>query len=154
MNKLEIGDNAPSFSLEDQEGRRVRLTGFKGRKLLVFFYPKAMTPGCTRQACAVGEALGELEEKGVAALGISPDAPERQKRFADKHGLAFPLLADEDHAVAKAYGAWGTKSMYGKKYEGVIRSSFLVDEKGRILGAWYKVKPGDTVPKALEVLGE
>jgi len=154
MTKLEPGDRAPTFSLEDQEGRTVELSQFKGRKVLLFFYPKAMTPGCTRQACAVSESLGQLEELGVAALGVSPDPPERQKRFDEKHGLGFPLLADEENAAARAYGAWGTKNMYGKKYEGVIRSSYLIDEKGRILGAWNKIKPGDTVPRALEVLGE
>ena len=153
MKKLGIGDAAPAFSLKDQEGQVVDSGRLAGRRVLLFFYPKAMTPGCTRQACAVGEALGELEERGVTALGVSPDPPERQKRFAEKHSLGYPLLADEENEAARAFGAWGAKKMYGKEHEGVIRSSFLIDEKGRIMGAWYQVKPGDTVPRALEALG-
>ena len=100
----------------------------------------------------MSEALEELESLGVAAIGVSPDPSDRQKRFDDKHELGFPLLADVDNEMAKAYGAWGVKNMYGKKKEGIFRSSFLIDEKGKIAGAWYKVKPEDTVPKALALL--
>jgi peroxiredoxin Q/BCP len=149
---LKTGDRAPDFSLEDQEGQKVNLSDFRGKKLIVYFYPKADTPGCTKQACSIRDASKDLDGRKVAALGISPDLPKAQKKFDDKYGLGFPLLSDPDHAVADAYGAWGEKSMYGKTYEGIIRSSFLIDEEGKIVQAWYKVKPVDTVPKAMELL--
>ncbi len=152
MTALKKGDPAPTFALTDQNGNTVQLSDFKGKKLLVYFYPKADTSGCTKQACGVRDAEPDLSAAGIAAVGISPDKPDKQKKFDDKHGLGFPLLSDEDHAVAQAYGAWGEKKMYGKTYEGIIRSSFLVDEKGKIVDAWYKVKPLDTVPKAQQAL--
>jgi peroxiredoxin Q/BCP len=152
MAQLRPGDKAPHFELADQNGKKVKLSDFQGRKLLLYFYPKANTPGCTAQACSVRDAKDNLTDMGVAALGISPDKPQQQKKFDEKYDLAFPLLSDTDHAVADAYGVWGEKSMYGKKYEGIIRSSFLIDEEGKILQAWYKVSPKDTVPKALEAL--
>lgn len=152
MAQLKVGDQAPSFSLKDQNGDTVSLSDFKGRKLLLYFYPKADTPGCTKQACSVRDATKELAKDGIAAVGISPDQPAKQKKFDDKHGLGFPLLSDPDHKVAQAYGVWGKKSMYGKTYEGIIRSSFVIDENGRILQASYKVKPLDTVPDAEKVL--
>mgnify|MGYP001238749206 FL=1 len=152
MAELKVGDKAPGFSLEDQDGKTVSLADFKGRKLLIYFYPKADTPGCTKQACSVRDAATELAEHNVAAVGISPDAPAGQKKFDGKYHLGFPLLCDPDHKVAQAYGAWGKKSMYGKTYEGIIRSSFLIDEKGKIVQVSYKVKPEDTVPDAKQVL--
>jgi peroxiredoxin Q/BCP len=152
MAKLNIGDKAPAFSLLDQDGKKVSLSDFKGKKLLLYFYPKADTPGCTKQACSVKDASKELKKLGTAALGISPDEPPKQKKFDEKYSLGFPLLSDPDNKVAKAYGAWGEKSMYGKKYMGIIRSSFVIDEKGKILQASYKVKPLDTLPNAKEVL--
>lgn len=152
MARLRIGDTAPDFTLSDQHGEPVRLSDFRGRKLLVYFYPKADTPGCTRQSCGVRDALPDLRAVGVDAVGISPDAPDTQDKFDRKYSLGFPLLADVDHMVAEAFGAWGTKSNYGKTYEGIIRSSFLIGEDGRILGAWYKVRPEDTVPKAQKLL--
>ena len=152
MAKLNAADKAPTFALADQGGKKVKLSDFKGKKLLLYFYPKADTPGCTKQACGVRDARDDLAAAGVAAVGISPDPPAKQQKFDTKHGLGFPLLADEDHKVAEAYGAWGEKSMYGKKYLGIIRSSFLVDEKGKVAAAWYKVSPKDTVPKALAAL--
>jgi len=152
MEMLKAGDNAPAFSLLDQEGKQVSLSDFKGAKVLLYFYPKADTPGCTKQACSVRDASKELKKLGAAAVGISPDEPPKQKKFDDKYNLGFPLLSDPDNKVAKAYGAWGEKSMYGKKYEGIIRSSFVIDEKGKILQTSYKVKPLDTVPNATEVL--
>lgn len=154
MAELKRGSPAPGFDLVDQDGKSVRLSGFKGRKLLLYFYPKADTPGCTIQACSIRDAMPALESLGIDALGISPDLPEQQKRFADKYELPFPLLSDPDHAVAEAYGAWGEKSMYGKTYQGILRSSFLVDEAGKIIQAWYKVSPKDTVPLAREALGD
>ena len=152
MAQPDIGDKAPAFTLLDQNGKKVKLSDFKGRKLLLYFYPKADTPGCTKQACNVRDAREDLTTAGVAAVGISPDPPAKQQKFDTKHGLGFPLLADEDHKVAEAYGAWGEKSMYGKKYMGIIRSAFLIDEKGKIAAAWYKVSPKDTVPNALAAL--
>jgi peroxiredoxin Q/BCP len=152
MAKLNVGDKAPSFSLSDQDGKKVSLSDFKGRKLLLYFYPKADTPGCTKQGCSIRDASKELKKLGVAAVGISPDEPAKQKKFDDKYSLGFPLLSDPDHKVARAYGAWGKKSMYGKTYEGIIRSSFVIDETGKIIQASYKVKPLDTVPNATEAL--
>jgi peroxiredoxin Q/BCP len=148
MPKLTPGDQAPPFALKDQEGHTVRLADFQGQKLLLYFYPKADTPGCTKQACSVRDGREDLAVLGVAAVAISPDEPARQKKFDTKYGLGFPLLSDADHAVAEAYGVWGEKSMYGKKVKGIIRSSFLIEESGKIIQAWYKVKPEETVPQA------
>lgn len=148
MAQLKVGDQAPGFTLKDQDGRTVSLADFKARKLLLYFYPKADTPGCTAQSCSVRDAMEHLAARGAVAVGISPDEPAKQKKFDDKYDLGFPLLSDPNHEVAQAYGAWGDKSMYGKTYQGIIRSSFLIDETGRILQASYKVKPQDTVPKA------
>jgi len=152
MAELKAGDKAPAFSLLDQQGKKVTLSDFKGGRLLLYFYPKADTPGCTKQACSIRDASKELKKLGAAAIGISPDEPAKQKKFDDKYDLGFPLLSDPDNKVAKVYGAWGEKSMYGKKYEGIIRSSFVIDKDGKILRASYKVKPLDTVPNATEVL--
>ena len=154
MARLDSGDKAPDFKLTDQNEKEVKLENFKGRKLLVYFYPKADTPGCTKQACNVRDTQEELADLGVDVVGISPDAPAKQKKFDDKHGLGFSLLSDQDNAIAKAYGVWGEKSMYGKKYEGIIRSSLLIDENGKIVETWYKVSPKDTVVKALKTLEE
>jgi peroxiredoxin Q/BCP len=147
---LESGDKAPAIALSDQSGETVKLSDYKGRKVLVFFYPKADTPGCTAQACGLRDVAGDVGD--TAILGISPDKPAKQAKFDTKYGLGFPLLADEDHAVAEAYGAWGEKSMYGKKYFGIIRSAFLIDEKGKIAHAWYKVSPKDTATNLLQSL--
>jgi len=152
MAELTPGDKAPSFRLKDQHGNTVSLNDFKGKKLLVYFYPKAMTSGCTKQACSIRDHREGLTRLGVDVVGISPDEPEKQKQFDEKYSLGFPLLSDADHAVAEKWGAWGEKSMYGKKYEGVIRSSFLVDEKGRISHVWYKIKPEQTAPEAEKAL--
>ncbi len=153
MSTLQVGDPAPGFSLKDPAGKTVRLSDYRGRKLLVYFYPKADTPGCTTQACAVRDAAADLGSAGIAAVGISPDPPSAQAKFGAKYKLGFPLLSDPDHAVAEAWGVWGEKTMYGKKYMGILRSAFLVDENGRVAGAWYKIKPEDTVPSALAAVG-
>src|SRR3954468_21757656 len=139
---LEPGDKAPTFTLEDQSGTKVKLSDFKGRKVLVYFYPKADTPGCTTQACGVREAKADIGDTVV--LGISPDKPTALAKFDTQYSLGFTLLSDVDHAVADAYGVWGEKSMYGKKYMGIVRSAFLVDEKGKISHAWPKISPKDT----------
>src|SRR5687768_3328221 len=133
MKPLQPGDKAPAFNLLDQDGRNVRLADFKGRKLLVFFYPKADTPGCTKQACGLRDVAGDVGD--TAIVGISPDKPAKQAKFDQKYSLGFPLLADEDHAIAEAFGVWAEKSMYGKKYMGIVRSAFLIDEKGKIAHA-------------------
>jgi thioredoxin-dependent peroxiredoxin len=147
---LKPGDKAPAFTLLDQDGNSVRLSDLKGRKVLVYFYPKADTPGCTTQACGLRDVLGEIGDTVV--LGISPDKPEKQKRFDDKYGLGFPLLSDPDHAVADAYGAWGERSMYGRRFMGIVRSAFLVDEQGKVVEAWPKISPKDTPTKLLAAL--
>ena len=153
MARLKPGDATPEFQLPDQHGQTVRLADFGGGKLLIYFYPKADTPGCTRQACSIRDAREELRDLGLTVVGISPDQPARQQKFDDKYNLSFPLLADPDHRVAEAYGVWGEKTSYGKKSLGIIRSSFLIDAAGKIVGAWYGVKPEDTVPKAQKALG-
>ena len=152
MSELKPGSKAPSFFLMDQDGKKVRLSDFKGKKVLLYFYPKADTPGCTKQACSVSASLKELKKHGIEAVGISPDLPETQKKFDSKHKLGFMLLSDPDHKIAQAYGAWGQKSMYGRKYEGIIRSSFLIDGKTTVLQVWYKVKPEDTIPNVMASL--
>ncbi len=150
--KLEVGDPAPSFALADQTGATHALADHEGRKLLIYFYPKADTPGCTTQSCSVRDARRDFARQGVDVIGISPDKSAAQQKFDSKYSLGFPLLADTDHAVAEAFGVWGEKSMYGRKYMGIVRSAFLIDEKGKIAGAWYGVSPKDTVPGALSAL--
>jgi peroxiredoxin Q/BCP len=149
---VKVGDKAPDFTLLDQNGESFHLAESLQQKVrhLLFFYPKADTPGCTTQACGLRDVLGDIGDTVV--LGISPDAPTKQKKFDDKHGLGFPLLADEDHAVAEAYDSWGEKSMYGRKYMGIIRSAYLVGEDGAILEAWPKISPKDTPKKLLAAL--
>jgi thioredoxin-dependent peroxiredoxin len=147
---LSSGDKAPSFTLLDQSGEKVKLSDFKGRKVLVYFYPKADTPGCTTQSCGLRDIAGDIGD--TAIVGISPDPPAKQAKFDAKYGLGFPLLADEDHAVADAFGAWGEKKMYGKSYQGIIRSAFLIDEKGKVSHAWPKVSPKDTPANLLKAL--
>jgi peroxiredoxin Q/BCP len=152
MPKLKRGDTAPDFSLRDQRGKTVKLKDFRGKKVVVYFYPKADTPGCTTQSCALRDAEPDLKKLRAKVLGISPDAPEKQKRFDEKHGLGFPLLPDEDHKVAQAWGTWGKKTLYGRSFMGIIRSAFVIDEKGKIAEAFYKVSPKATVPKVTETL--
>ncbi len=148
---LKPGDEAPEFTLLDQDGREVTLSGFRGRKVLVYFYPRADTPGCTTQACGLRDVAPQVGDAVI--LGISPDQPKAQKRFDEKYGLGFPLLSDPDHATAEAYGAWGEKKMYGKTSMGIVRSAFLVDEDGRVANTWYRVKPADTPANLLTALG-
>src|ERR1039457_991437 len=140
--RLSVNDKAPAFTLKDQSGQDVKLSGFKGRKVLIYFYPKADTPGCTTQACGLRDILSDIGD--TAVLGISPDAPTKQAKFDQKYGLGFPLLADEDHSVADAYAVWTEKSMYGRKYMGIERSAFLVDGKGRLGRGGDKISPKAT----------
>jgi len=145
------GSKSPKFELLDQRGERVRLADFAGRKVLVYFYPKADTPGCTKQSCGLRDIAGEIGD--TAIIGISPDKPAKLARFDEKYSLGFTLLSDEDHAVAEAFGVWVEKSMYGKKYMGVQRSSFLIDGTGRVERAWPKISPADTPTELLQALG-
>jgi peroxiredoxin Q/BCP len=149
---LAAGDRAPAFHLADQTGTKVRLSSFKGRKVLVFFYPKALTPGCTTQACGLRDVAGDIGDTVI--LGISPDEPKKLAQFDEKHELGFTLLSDPDHAVAEKFGVWGEKSMYGKKYMGIVRSAFLIDEQGKISHAWPKISPKDTPTNLLKALAE
>ena len=152
MTKLTEGDEAPDFELRDQSGTAHRLGDHRGRKVLIYFYPEADTPGCTTQSCAVRDAREDLAGLGVDVLGISPDEPDKQRAFDEKFTLGFPLLSDPDHAVAEAWGAWGEKNLYGNVVVDIIRSSFLVDEQGRIAKAWYRVPAAQTVPRVQKAL--
>ncbi|MBV8951273.1 MAG: thioredoxin-dependent thiol peroxidase [Actinobacteria bacterium] len=152
MAQLKPGDKAPEFALVDQHGNKVRLKDRRGRRTVVYFYPKANTSGCTAQSCALRDAEPDLAKIGADVIGISPDQPAAQLKFDEKYTLGFPLLSDADHAVADAWGVWGEKSLYGKKFMGIIRSAFVVDEKGKIAATFYKVSPKDTVPKVTTAL--
>jgi len=132
MNPLKAGDSAPKFSLLDQDGEQVNLTDFQGQRVLVYFYPKAMTPGCTVQACGLRDNMDELKAHGVEVLGISTDKPEKLSRFVEKEILNFTLLSDEDHQVSEQFGIWGEKSFMGKTYDGIHRISFLLDGEGKV----------------------
>ncbi|KUI27152.1 peroxiredoxin [Mycobacterium sp. IS-1742] len=145
--RLAVGDAAPEFSLSDADGNTVSLSDYRGRKVIVYFYPAASTPGCTKQACDFRDNLAELNEAGLDVVGISPDKPAKLAKFRDKEGLTFPLLSDPDREVLTAWGAFGEKTMYGKTVQGVIRSTFLVDEEGRIAEAQYNVRATGHVAK-------
>jgi thioredoxin-dependent peroxiredoxin len=150
---LSPGDTAPEFTLPDVDGKPVSLSDYRGRSVVVYFYPAASTPGCTRQACDFQDNLAELEAAGFAVLGISPDPPAKLATFRDAEGLSFPLLSDVDHSVLSAYGAYGEKQMYGKKVTGVIRSTFVIDPQGRIDKALYSVRATGHVAKLRKDLG-
>jgi peroxiredoxin Q/BCP len=151
--RLEPGDPAPDFTLADDSGGRVALSGLRGRKVVLYFYPSAMTPGCTKQACGFRDSLGNFDAAGYTVLGVSPDKPEKLAKFRQKEGLTFPLLSDPDKSVHTAYGAYGKKSMYGKQVTGVIRSTFVIDADGRIEQAQYGVKATGHVERLLRELG-
>ncbi|OBF54872.1 peroxiredoxin [Mycobacterium sp. 852002-50816_SCH5313054-b] len=150
--RLAPGDKAPSFSLPDADGSKVSLADYKGRRVIVYFYPAASTPGCTKQACDFRDNLRDLNDAGVDVVGISPDKPEKLAKFRDAEKLTFPLLSDPDRKVLTAWGAYGEKQMYGKTVTGVIRSTFLVDEKGKIAVAQYNVKAAHTTTKIKQIL--
>ncbi len=146
------GEMAPDFVLRSDKDEDVRLSDFRGQKVVLYFYPKADTPGCTQQACAVRDVYPQIEAQNAVVIGISPDEPEALVKFREKHGLPFLLLSDPDHQVAAAYSAWGEKQMYGKTYEGILRSHFAVDEEGRLTDVELKVKPLTTADLALKIL--
>jgi peroxiredoxin Q/BCP len=143
---------APEFTLQDQNGDSVRLSDFRGRKVVLYFYPKDDTPGCTAQACELRDSVATFDTRGTVILGVSPDGVASHRRFADKFDLPFPLLADVDHRVAEAYGVWKEKSMYGRTYWGNERTTFVIDEQGRIAKVLPKVKPAEHVDRVLELL--
>jgi len=151
---LAEGDKAPDFTLPDQEGNEVSLADLKGETVVLYFYPRADTPGCTTQACGIRDRSSEYAEAGVRVIGVSPDEPAALKKFAGKFDLGFTLLGDSDHTVADAYGAWGEKSMYGKKYMGMLRSTFIIDAKGKIARVFPKVQPKKHDAIVLKALGE
>jgi peroxiredoxin Q/BCP len=147
--RLAVGDKAPAFSLPDADGKTVKLSDYKGRKVIVYFYPAASTPGCTKQACDFRDNLAHLGDAGLDVVGISPDKPEKLAKFRDAEGLTFPLLSDPERTVLTEWGTFGEKTMYGKTVQGVIRSTFVVDEKGVIEVARYNVKATGHVAKLI-----
>jgi thioredoxin-dependent peroxiredoxin len=153
MTALDAGATAPDFTLLDQDDHQVSLADFRGRKVIVYFYPAAMTPGCTTQACDFRDSLASLQAAGYTVLGVSRDTPDKLREFRDRDALTFPLLSDPDHAVHEAYGAWGEKQNYGKTITGVLRSTFVIDEDGRIELAQRNVKATGHVQRLRAALG-
>ncbi len=153
MSAVQIGDLAPNFTATTDRGTTVSLGDFRSRRVVLYFYPKDDTPGCTTQACGFRDHYPVIEEKNAVVLGVSPDSAKSHQKFKSKFDLPFTLLVDEDHAIAEAYGVWAEKSMYGKKYMGIERSHFVIDENGRIVDAQVKVTPADSVERAIAALG-
>jgi len=153
MAQLQVGDNAPDFELISDTGETVRLADFRGKKVVLYFYPKDMTSGCTSQACGFRDEYPIIEEKNAVVLGVSPDGVESHQKFKTRHDLPFTLLVDKDHAVAELYGVWGEKSLYGRKYMGIIRSHFVIDETGRLADVQVNISPQKSVEKAVAALG-
>jgi peroxiredoxin Q/BCP len=149
MALLEVGEKAPAFQTTDQDGDEVSLRDFKGKKVVLYFYPKDDTPGCTKEACSFRDGWSKFRRKGVAVLGVSVDDEKSHRKFAEKFSLPFPLLADTEKEIVKAYGVWGEKSMYGRKYMGTHRVTYLVNEKGKIAAVWPKVKPENHADEVL-----
>ena len=149
---VDKGDRAPDFTLPADDGSEVTLGALRGKKVVLYFYPKDNTSGCTTQACELRDTLPEITLRGAVVLGVSPDSLQSHEKFRDKYGLTFPLLSDEDHQVAEAYGVWKEKSMYGRKYWGIERSTFIIDPDGVIQEAWRKVKPKGHSQKVSEIL--
>ena len=149
---VSVGSQAPDFTLPDQEGKEHTLSGYRGAWVIVYFYPKDDTPGCTTEACAIRDADPDLSSLGAVVLGISADSVKSHKKFADKYGLAFPLLSDESHAAIAAYGVWGKKKFMGREYEGILRTSFLIDPQGIVQKVYENVKPEAHAAEVLEDL--
>ncbi|MBN2614064.1 MAG: thioredoxin-dependent thiol peroxidase [Bacteroidales bacterium] len=152
MANLNIGDQAPDFKLLNQDGESVSLSQYKGKKVIVYFYPKDDTPGCTSEACNFRDNYEYWQKQGYEVLGISPDNVASHKKFQDKYNLPFPLLSDVDKETIKAYGAWGLKKLYGREYEGLIRSTFLIDEDGKITETFMKVKTKEHTEQIIKKL--
>ena len=153
MSNLHMGDTAPDFTATTDSGATLRLSDLRGKRAVLYFYPKDDTPGCTTQACGFRDSYPVIEEKNAVVLGVSPDGVKSHQKFKTKFDLPFTLIVDEDHTIAEAYGVWVEKSMYGKQYMGIERSHFVIDEQGVIVDAQVKVKPDDSVAKALAALG-
>jgi peroxiredoxin Q/BCP len=156
MSLPEIGDRAPSFTLTDQDGETKKLSDFKGKYVVLYFYPKDDTPGCTKEACAFRDDERVLQKAGAVVLGVSPDNTQSHDKFSQKYGLNFPLLSDPDHSVADKYGVWGEKNLYGKKSFGILRTTFLIDPEGKVARVWPQVKVdghSEQVREALRELG-
>ncbi len=141
MSLLAVGDKAPDFKTKDQDGETVSLKDFRGRKVVLYFYPKDDTPGCTKEACSFRDGFGAFRRRKIEVLGVSVDDEKSHKKFAEKYSLPFRLLADSDKKIVKDYGVWGEKNMYGRKYMGTLRVTYVIDEKGKIAAVWPKVKP-------------
>jgi thioredoxin-dependent peroxiredoxin len=151
---LPAGAKAPAFSLKNAQGKTVKLSDFKGQKVVLYFYPKDMTPGCTKEACAFRDDYAELQKRGAAVLGVSADDQQAHQKFTEKYSLPFPLLSDPDHTMLEKYGAWVEKNMYGKKYMGVARITYIIDEEGKIAHVFNKVKPETHSQEVLQVLDQ
>jgi peroxiredoxin Q/BCP len=151
---LKPGGKAPAFALKDADGNTVKLSDFKGKKVVLYFYPKDLTPGCTIEACAFRDDIGPIRKQGAVVLGVSADSEKLHQKFRDKHELNFPLLADTDHGVCEKYGAWQEKSLYGRKYWGIARVTYLIDGDGKIAKVWEKVKPQGHSKEVIEALKE
>lgn len=153
MAELQVGDVAPDFQAQTDTGETVSLSDYRGKRVVLYFYPKDDTSGCTTQACSFRDAYAEIEEKNAVVLGVSPDGVESHQKFKTKYDLPFTLLVDADHSIADSYGVWGEKTNYGKKYMGIIRSQFVIDEEGKITGLKYNVAPKNSLDEAVKVLG-
>jgi peroxiredoxin Q/BCP len=151
---LKVGQKAPDFTVSNDAGQNIKLSELKGKKIVLYFYPKDDTPGCTVEACAFRDGIEEIKKRGAVVLGVSADSVESHKKFKDKFDLNFPLLADTDKKLIEAYGVWKEKSMYGKKYMGIERTTFIIDEQGKIAQIFPKVKVQDHYDDVLEALGE
>ena len=151
---LKPGDKAPEFTLASDQGETVRLTRLRGKKVVLYFYPKDDTSGCTTEACEFRDHWSDVKATGATLLGVSPDGIESHGRFRKKYTLPFPLLSDQDHAVATAYGAWGEKSMYGRKYMGILRSTYIIDQRGHVQTVFAKVKPKGHAKEVLSALSD
>lgn len=152
MEKLNVGDPAPDLEAMTDDGKQVKLQDYRGKRVVLYFYPKDDTPGCTTQACGFRDAYPAIEEKNAVVLGVSPDDQRSHLKFKSKYNLPFTLLVDADHQIAEAYGVWGEKMNYGKKYMGIIRSNFVIDENGKIVKTMYNIKPAQSTDEALAAL--
>ncbi len=153
MKLLEPGDRAPDFRTTDQDGKKVSLKDFKGKKVVLYFYPKDDTPGCTKEACSFRDGFSKFRKRRIEVLGVSVDDEKSHKKFAEKYDLPFRLLADTDKKIVKDYGVWGEKSLYGRKFMGIHRVTYAIDEKGKIAGVWPKVKPEGHADEILASVG-